>query len=93
MSVALKWKNTEENLGSQTSTVRIEETKNSANFEDTNKEDNKSQVIVIVSVKTGETVSIIIIAMLIVVFIITGYITYRIINKKQSKINNIKFLK
>ena len=93
LSIALKWKNKEENLGSQTNTVKIEETNNSANFKDTNEQDNKSEATVIVSIKTGETVSIIIVGMIIVALVITGYITYIIIRKKQPNMKDIKFLK
>ncbi len=93
LSIALKWKNKEENLGSQTNTVKIKETNNAVNFKDTNEQDNKSEATVIVSIKTGETVSIIIVGMIITALAITGYITYIIIRKKQPGINKIKFLK
>ncbi|MCI8833359.1 MAG: hypothetical protein HFJ19_04075 [Clostridia bacterium] len=94
LSITLQWENKEENLGTRISTAKIEETKNPANFKDTNEEDNIGEATIVVGIKTGETVSIIIIGMIIITAIISIYITYsRITYKKGPSIKNIKFLK
>ena len=75
------------------STVKIEETENSANFKETDEKDNEGTVSIVIGIKTGETVSIVIIGMIIITAIISIYITYsRITYKKGSNIKNIKFL-
>ena len=59
LSIALRWENKEENLGAKTNIAKIEETGNKANYKDTNEKDNQSEATVIVSIKTGEVVSVI----------------------------------
>ena len=93
LEVILRWENKEENLGTRMSTVKIEETENSANFKETDEKDNEGTVSIVIGIKTGETVSIVIIGMIIITAIISIYITYsRITYKKGSNIKNIKFL-
>ena len=93
IEVILRWENKEENLGPKTNIVKIEETTNLANFEDTNKEDNIGEATVIVSIKTGEVVNTIIIAMIMGALIISSYITIVTVRRKEPEIKDIKFLK
>ena len=62
---------------------------------DTNTDDDNSQATIIISVKTGEVVSAIIIIMMIASLAICGYMTTLIISKmkKGPDINGINFLK
>lgn len=92
LKLTVKWVNKENNLGSKASTSQIIETLNTAYYEDTNMEDDKSEAVVVVNIKTGEVVSIIVIMMIIVSLGICGYISITIINKKGPSINKIKFL-
>lgn len=87
LCVILRWINDENNLGSRTNRAQLE------GEEDGNPEDNISEATVVVSIKTGEKVSIIIIGMMIIALVISGYVTYRIIQRKGPIINRIKFLK
>jgi len=93
LEVILRWENKEENLGTRMSTVKIEETENSANFKETNEKDNEGTVSIVIGIKTGETVSIVIIGMIMVALVICSYITIRTIRKKDPEIKYIKFLK
>ena len=93
LSIALRWENKENNLGAKTNEARIEESKNLANFEETNKEDNISKATIVLSIKTGEVVSIIIIMMILTSLGICSYITITTIRKKDPDIKDIKFLK
>ncbi|MCI8832953.1 MAG: hypothetical protein HFJ19_01945 [Clostridia bacterium] len=88
LGITLRWTNSENNLGSRTNRAQLE-----GQEEDGNPEDNISEATMVVSIKTGEKVSIIIIGMIIIALIIAGYITYRIIRKKGPSINRIRFLK
>ena len=88
LSITLRWTNAEKNLGSRTNRAQIE-----GQEVDEKPEDNISEATMVVSIKTGEKVSIIIVGMIIIAFIISGYITYRIICKKGPGINRIRFLK
>ena len=92
LKLTVKWVNKENNLGSKSSTVQIIETLNTAYYEDTDMEDDKSEAVVVVNIKTGEVVSIMVIMMIIVSLGICGYISITIINKKGPSINKIKFL-
>ena len=87
LSITLRWTNAEINLGSRTNRAQIEVQ------EDEKPEDNVSEATMVVSIKTGEKVSIIIIGMIIIALIISGYITYRIVHKKDPTINRIRFLR
>lgn len=93
LSIFLKWKNEENNLGAKTNTVKIEETKNPANFKDTNEKDDTSSATIVLGIKTGEVVSIFIIMMILVSLGICGYVAIIIIRKKNPGIKDIKFLK
>ena len=88
LSITLRWTNAEKNLGSRTNRAQIEGQEG-----DEKPEDNISEATMVVSIKTGIKVSIIIVGMIIIAFIISGYITYRIIRKKDPSINRIRFLK
>ena len=89
LEISLKWINDEGNLGSGTNKAKLE-TDN-----DTNTDDDDSQATIIVSVKTGEIVSAIIIIMIIASLGICGYITAQGLSKKGKgpDIEGIKFLK
>lgn len=84
LKLTVKWVNKENNLGSKSSTVQIIETLNTAYYEDTDMEDDKSEAVVVVNIKTGEVVSIMVIMMIIVSLGICGYISITIINKKDQ---------
>lgn len=92
IEVTLKWENQEENLGTKISTAKIVSTENQANYEDTNKKDDISETTIVISIKTGEAVSTIVIVMILVSLIICSYITIKTIRKKEPRIKNIKFL-
>ena len=94
LEITLKWENSEKNLGSKTSAVKITETENEAKYEDTNKKDDISEAIIIVSIKTGIVVSIIIITMILGSLGICGYVIITTMNKmgKGPDIRKIKFL-
>lgn len=89
LDISLKWINDEENLGSGTNKAKLE------TDDYTNTDDDDSQATIIVSVKTGEIVSAIIIIMIIASLGIAGYMTSQIISKmrKGPDIEGINFLK
>ena len=89
LEISLKWKNSESNLGSGINVAKLE------TDGDTNTDDDNSQATIIISVKTGEVVSAIIIIMMIASLAICGYMTTLIISKmkKGPDINGINFLK
>ncbi len=89
LDISLKWINDETNLGSGTNKAKLE------TDDDTNTDDDDSQATIIVSVKTGEIVSAIIIIMIIASLGICGYITAHVVSKmgKGPDIEGIKFLK
>ena len=93
LELILKWENTEENLGTKTSTTKIINTENKANYKDTNKKDDIAEITTIISIKTGEIVSNTIIMIIVLSLGICSIIGISIMNKKGTKINNIKFLK
>ena len=93
LEVVLRWENKENNLGAKTNIAKIEETKNEANFKDTNEEDNVGKATIVLSIKTGEAVSSIIIVMIMGTLIISSYITIVTIRRKDPEIKDIKFLK
>ncbi|MCI8486802.1 MAG: hypothetical protein HFJ20_07085, partial [Clostridia bacterium] len=65
---------------------------NEAGFKDTNEEDNIGEATIVLSIKTGEAVSIMIIMMIITSLGMCGYMWVALINKKLPNINEIKFL-
>ena len=77
LEVVLRWKNSSNNLGTKTNTVEIIGTENPSGHEEETKEDNTSEAIVVMSIKTGETQNIIIISF-VIVLIICGLIIYYI---------------
>ena len=93
LEVVLRWENKENNLGAKTNIAKIEESKNEANFKDTNEEDNVGKATIVLSIKTGEAVSSIIIVMIMGTLIISSYITIVTIRRKDPEIKDIKFLK
>ena len=93
LEVTLKWENQEENLGTKISTAKIVSTENQANYEDTNKKDDISETTIVISIKTGEVVSNLIIMMIVLSLGICTIIIISIKNKREMKINNIKFLR
>ena len=93
LEVVLRWENEENNLGVKTNIAKIEETKNEASFRDTNEEDNIGEAAIVISIKTGEVVSIIVIMMIITALGISGYITLYATRRKEPEIKDIKFLK
>ena len=92
LKLSIKWINKENNLGSKSSIAQIIETINTAKYEDTNIKDDKSEATVIVSIKTGETVSIMVIMMIIASLGICGYVSIVTIGKKGPEMKKIKFL-
>ena len=88
LNVTLRWTNDEINLGSRTNRAQIE-----GQEDDVNPKDNVSEATIVVNIKTGEKVSIIIIGMIIMALMISGYITYIVIQRKGPGINKIRFLK
>ena len=93
LEVVLRWENKENNLGAKTNIAKIEETKNEANFKDTNEEDNVGKATIVLSIKTGEAVSSIIIVMIMGSLVICSYITIKTVKRKDPEIKDIKFLK
>ena len=93
LELTLKWENTEENLGTKTSTTKIINTKNKANYKDTNEKDNTAKTTIIVNIKTGEIVSNVIIMITVITIGTCILIGISIINRKEPKIKDIKFLK
>ncbi len=89
LEITLKWLNGESNLGERVNVAKLEIE------DDTNTEDDESQATVIISIKTGEIVSAIIIIMIIASLGICVYITIQVISKKEKgpNIEGIRFLK
>lgn len=54
--VVLKWRYNDSNVGTKLSRAEIYATRNDANFEETNKEDNISDASVIITISTGKVV-------------------------------------
>ncbi len=94
LTVTLIWENSEENLGSKSNKAELVGGENVANYEDTNKEDDISEATIVISIKTGETVSIIILIMLTISCIISGYLIFWVAPRKgkESNIKDIRFL-
>ena len=93
LEVVLRWENEENNLGVKTNIAKIEETRNEANFRDTNEEDDIGEATIVISIKTGEVVSIIVIMMIITALGISGYVTLHTTRRTEPEIKDIKFLK
>ncbi len=91
LNVNLRWINSETNLGSQTNTARLESIDGNIDIES---KDDTSSATIVISIKTGEKVSVIIIGMLLISFIICGYMMYRLKGRmgKGPSIRRIKFL-
>ncbi len=89
LEITLRWINKEANLGSATNIAKLEMD------DDTNTEDDDSQATLIISVKTGEIVSAIIIMMIVASLSICGGIITIVISKmgKGPDIKGINFLK
>ena len=92
IDIALRWENKESNLGAKTNIAEIGKTENQANYKDTNEKDNVSEATIVISIKTGEVVSSIIIMIIILSFGICTYIMIILTHKKEEKIKDIKFL-
>ncbi len=94
LTVTLIWENSEENLGSKSNKAELKEGINEANYKDISKEDDKSEATIVISIKTGETVSIIILVMLTISYIISGYLMFAVAPRKgkEPSIKDIKFL-
>ncbi len=58
LEVVTLWKNGNDNFGTMKNRVQLEEIKNSADYVDSNKDDNEDYADVIMSIKTGEEQSI-----------------------------------
>ena len=95
LKVTLKWINSETNLGQKANTAKLISTENVANYPDIEEENDTSEATIIISIKTGEVVSVIIVIMLIISFGISGYMVYISIRRMKNgeQISNIKFLK
>ena len=95
LKIALKWVNRESNLGSKANIAQIEKTEAEINWEDTNAEDDISRAEIIISIKTGEKISVIIIAIIIISLLAIVYIIIILINKKEEgpNINKIRYLR
>ncbi len=92
LAVTLKWINDEGNLGSISNKAELIGGSNTANYDDTNKDDDSSEATIIVSIKTGWQVSTIITITIIMSMIIIGGLMIIIIRKKGPHINDIEFL-
>ena len=86
IKISLRWVNTENNLGTKTNKAGLE------GDEDSIIEDNTSEATVIVSLKTGEIVSAIIIIMIVASLAICGYVIAIVISKMGRELNRIRFL-
>ena len=92
LELTIKWENQEENLGTKISTAKIASTENPANYKDTNEKDDISEVTIVISIKTGEAVSSIIIMVIVLSLIICSYITIFTIRRKEPEIKDIRVL-
>ena len=94
LAVTLKWINDQGNLGSISNKAELIGGSNSANYDDTNKDDDLSEATIIVSIKTGWKVNAMIVVTIIMAMAITGYLIVLIIRKtrKGPHINDIGFL-
>ena len=94
LTITLIWENSEENLGPKSNKAELVGGENLANYEDTNKDDDISEATIVISIKTGETVSIIILIMLTISCIISGYLIFWVAPRKgkESNIKDIRFL-
>lgn len=94
LSMTLKWINGESNFGLKANAVNITNTENEAGYDETTLDDNVSTATVITSIKTGETVSPIVIAMLTGSLVICLYMMIVLISQigKGPDIKKIKFL-
>ncbi len=92
LELTLKWGNQEENLGTKISTAKIASTENPANYKDTNEKDDISEATIVISIKTGEAVSSIIIMVIVLSLIICSYITIFTIRRKEPEIKDIRVL-
>ena len=94
LTLTLRWINQEDHLGAKSNTAKIAGIENDANYTDRNKEDDISTATIVVSIKTGGVISAIIIIMLIVSFMITGYMIITSIKGmgKGPNIRKIRFL-
>ena len=90
LGITLKWENSDNNLGAKENIAQIVQT----SIEEKDTKDNTSTATVIISIKTGEAVSIIIIIMLVISYIIAGYMIYISIRRmgKEPDLRKIKFL-
>ncbi len=91
--IVLRWNKGEENIRTTTNIVKISNLVNPANYKDTDETDNQAKADMILSIKTGETVSIIIIVIIIGSLIICSCITILILKREQLDIKHIKFFK
>ena len=92
LKLTLRWNNNESNLGSKTNKVKVlnpEELDNNSNI---NLGDYTSDATVIISIKTGQVVSAIIIIMIIGALGICGYIAVKVLGRKGPNIRRIRFL-
>ena len=94
LTVMLKWKNSEDNLGPMKNTAELIDSTNIANYDDIEEENDTSEATILVSIKTDWQVSTVIIITMITSMMITGYLILVIIRNfdKGSNIKNIKFL-
>ena len=53
LEITLRWKKQEDNFGEKINIASISKTNNPANFEETSKEDNKSQATMLITIGTG----------------------------------------
>ena len=79
--VKLKWRNGENNFGTKTNKVSIAKIDNMANFKETTLEDNESEAIVILNIKTGRAWNIGINVLGIIITLLGTQ--WLMINKKQ----------
>ena len=93
--VKLRWKNSENNLGTGINTAEIKEAENEAGYKELTEADNQATATVVVTIKTGETIKNIAKGLLILSLAVCLYMEILLVIsiKKGPDIKEIKFLK
>jgi hypothetical protein len=94
ITVKLRWLKGEANLGIKENTVKLVDITNEKGYEELTIEDNSSKAIVVISIKTGETIKTIVKVLLITSLMICLYMQVLLILgiNKGPDIKKIKFL-
>jgi hypothetical protein len=94
ITVKLRWLKGETNLGIKENTVSLVDIQNDKGYAELTTEDNSSKTVVVISIKTGETIKTIVKVLLIASLMICLYMQVLLILgiNKGPNIKNIKFL-